>query len=108
MVFGTILATSIIIPILLIFTNVNLYDEIRHILFLIPLFLFLGLVSLYFFSKKIFLIGGFLSISLFLLENIKIHPYQYIWFNTPSRLIDLTNKFELDYMGISGREISKK
>ena len=108
MVFGTILATSIIIPILLIFINVNLYDEIRHILFLIPLFLFLGLVSLYFFSKKIFLIGGFLSISLFLLENVKIHPYQYIWFNTPSRLIDLTNKFELDYMGISGREISKK
>ena len=33
MVFGTILATSIIIPILLIFINVNLYDEIRHILF---------------------------------------------------------------------------
>ena len=54
MVFGTLLATSIIIPMLLIFANVNLYDEIRHILFLIPLFLFLGLVSLYFFSKKFF------------------------------------------------------
>lgn len=108
MIFGTLLATSIIIPILLIFANVNLYDEIRHILFLVPFFLFLGLVSLYFFSKKIFYIGGFLSIALFVFENVKINPYQYIWFNTPSRFIDITNQFELDYMGISGKEISKK
>ena len=106
--FGTILATGIIIPLLLIFLNVNLYDEIRHIMFLMPLFFIIGLVSLYFFSKKFFLAMGFLSLFIFIFENIKIYPYQYVWFNLPSRYLDLTNKFELEYMGISGKEISKK
>ena len=50
----------------------------------------------------------FISISIFLIENIKIHPYQYVWFNLPSRAIDLTSKFELEYQGISGKEIAKK
>ena len=108
LIFGSILSTSLIIPILLILFNVNLYDEIRHILFLVPLYLFLGLISLYFYSKKIFYALGVLSITLFVIENIKTNPYQYIWFNLPSRMIDLTEKFELDYMGISGKEISKE
>ena len=46
-------------------------------------------------------------ISFFLAENIKLNPYQYVWFNLPSRTIDLSNNFELEYQGISGREIAK-
>ena len=108
LVYGSILVTAIFIPLLLIFINVNLYDEIRHVMFLIPLFFILGLTSLFYFSKRFFYILGFLSISIFLIENFKIYPYQYVWFNTPSRYLDLTKKFELEYMGISGKEISKK
>ena len=48
-----------------------------------------------------------LMISLFIIESIKINPYQYVWFNYPSRFIDLSKKFELEYQGISGREIAK-
>ena len=48
-----------------------------------------------------------MTICLFIIENIKINPYQYVWFNLPSRYIDLTTNFELEYQGISGREISK-
>ena len=106
--FGTILTTSILIPLILIFRNVTLYDELRHIMFLIPLIFILGIVSVYVFSKKIFYTLFFISISIFLVENIKIHPYQYVWFNLPSRAIDLTSKFELEYQGISGKEIAKK
>lgn len=106
--FGTILGTSILIPLILIFKKVHLYDELRQIMFLVPLIFILGLVSLYTFSKNIFLIASFLTLSLFIFENIKINPYQYVWFNLPSRTIDLTKKFELEYQGISGREISKK
>ena len=40
------------------------------------------------------------------MENIKINPYQYVWFNTPSRFLDLSKNFELEYQGISGREIA--
>jgi len=105
--FGTILVTSIFIPLIFILKKVTLYDELRHIMFLIPLFFILGSVSLYTFSKKIFFIFGFLTLSLFIFENIRIHPYQYVWFNLPSRYLDLTSKFELEYQGISGKEVAK-
>ena len=42
----------------------------------------------------------------FIVENIKINPYQYVWFNTPSRILDISSNFELEYQGISGREIA--
>ena len=48
-----------------------------------------------------------LTLTLFIFENIKINPYQYVWFNLPSRYLDLTKNFELEYQGISGREISR-
>ena len=105
--FGTILTTSILVPLILILRNVTLYDELRHIMFLIPFFFILGTISLYMFSKKFFLIFSILTISLFVIENIKIHPYQYVWFNLPSRVLDLTSDFELEYQGLSGKEIAK-
>ena len=93
LVFGTILITSVSIPLILIFRKVHLYDEVRHIMFLMPFFFILGTVSLYMFSKKIFYILGVITLSIFIVENIKIHPYQYVWFNLPSRFLDLSNKF---------------
>ena len=105
--FGTLLVIAILIPLFLIFRKVHLYDEIRHIMFLIPIFFILGSVSLYFFSKRIFYILGIFTIFVFIYENIKINPYQYVWFNLPSRSIDLSKKFELEYQGISGKEIAK-
>ena len=47
------------------------------------------------------------TVLFFIIENIMINPYQYVWFNLPSRHLDLTKNFELEYQGISGREISK-
>ena len=41
-------------------------------------------------------------------ENILIHPYQYAWFNFPSRILNLGENFELDYWGISSRNLAKK
>ena len=106
--FGSILGTIIAIPLILIFKKVYLYDELRHIMFLFPLLFITGSVSLFFFSKNFFYILGFLTLSIFIFENIKINPYQYVWFNVPSRIIDLPNKFELEYQGLSGKEIAKK
>ena len=63
---------------------------------------------MFFCEKKFFYVLSFLTLTIFVIENIRIHPYQYVWFNVPSRYLDLTKKFELEYMGISGREISKK
>ena len=102
--FGSILVTSIIIPLILIFRDVTLYDEIRHIMFLLPLLFIIGTVSLYIFSKKIFYIFSILSISIFVVENI-VNPYN-IWFNIPSRALDYL-QIRTRYQGISGKEIAK-
>jgi len=106
LVFGTLLGSSFFIPLILILINSHLYDELRQILFLIPLIFILGVVSLYSISKKIFYTFSFISILLFTVENIKIYPYQYAWFNTPSRFLDLSKNFEIDYWGLSGRELA--
>lgn len=106
--FGTLLITSFFIIFILIFSKVNLYDEIRQILFLVPIIFILGIVSLYIFSKKIFYFLSCITLFIFLVENVKIYPYQYTWFNTPSRILDLSKNFELDYWGISSRDLANK
>ena len=105
--FGSILLSLFIIILILIIKRVHLYDEIRQVLFLVPLIFIIGLTSLFTFSKKLFYLCGILSVILFTVENIRINPYQYVWFNLPSRYLDLAKDFELEYQGISGREISK-
>ena len=35
-------------------------------------------------------------------------PYQYTWFNSFSNFININKNFEVDYWGVSGREIAKK
>ncbi len=105
--FGTLLLSILSIFLILVFKKVHLYDEIRQVMFLVPLFFIIGLTSLFIFSKKFFYFIVPITILFFIVENIKINPYQYVWFNLPSRTLDLNKNFELEYQGISGREISK-
>lgn len=106
--FGTLLISSFLIPIILIFKKVHLYDELRQVLFIIPSIFILGVISIYIYSKKIFYFLSFITLIIFLAENVIIYPYQYVWFNTPSRVLNLTKNFELDYWGLSGKDLAKK
>ena len=106
--FGTILITSLILPFIFIFLETPLYDELRQIIFLVPFFLIIALTSLKFLFPKYINKIIFLFIIFFIFENISIHPYQYSWFNLPTRTIDISKNFELDYWGISGKNISKE
>ena len=105
---GSILVSIISIIFLLIFFDVNLYDELRQILFLIPLIIIIAFISLYVFSKKILIIFSALTIFIFIIQNILIYPYQYGWFNSFSLFTNLNSKFELDYWGVGGRNIANK
>ena len=53
--FGSILLSVIIIPLILIIRNTHLYDELRQVMFTIPLIFIIGLIALYTFFKKFFL-----------------------------------------------------
>ena len=105
---GSILLTLLSIILLLIFFKVNLYDELRHILFLVPLFLISGFSIIYFFSRNLTLYLTLISVFIFLIQNIYMYPYNYTWFNPINNFVDTNKKFELDYWGISGRNIAKK
>ena len=105
---GSLLLTIISIIFLLIFFNVNLYDELRHILFLIPLLLIVSFSVIFYFSRKIILYISLITIFIFALQNINMYPYQYTWFNIFSNFTDINKNFEIDYWGVSGRNIAKK
>ncbi len=94
------------IIILLILFNVNLYDEIRQVMFLVPLIFIISLSLIYLFSKKIFSFSVIFFIIFFIIQNIKIFPYNYIWINNFSHITKVTNIFELDYWGASTKKIS--
>ena len=104
---GSILLTIIIIIFLLIFNGVNLYDELRHILFLVPLILIASFSTIFLFSRKILLYSSIISIFIFSIQNINMYPYQYTWFNSFSNFVNINENFELDYWGISGRNLAK-
>ena len=35
-----------------------------------------------------------------------MHPYQYTWFNMPSRFFDISKNFETEYWGLSGKNLA--
>lgn len=98
--------STLSILILLILFEVNLYDEIRQVMFLIPGIFIISLSILFFYSKKIFNISIVFFIIYFAIQNLKIFPYNYIWINNLSHISKIQNIFELDYWGVSTRNIS--
>ena len=49
-----------------------------------------------------------ITIFIFAIQNINMYPYQYTWFNIFSNFTDINKNFEIDYWGVSGRNIAKK
>ena len=107
-ILGSILLTLFSIVFLLIFLGANMYDELRHVLYLFPLTLISCFSIIYFFSKGLLKYLALVSIFIFTIQNINMYPYQYTWFNPFSNFIDLNKNFEIDYWGVSGRNIAKK
>ena len=106
-ILGSLSFSAIAIILLLILLNVNLYDEIRQVMFLLPLIFIISLSFLRIFSKKIFNITCLFYIFFFLIQNVKIYPYNYIWINNFSHITKVQGVFELDYWGVSTKNIAK-
>ena len=106
-IFIALVFSVLILLALLILMNVNLYDEIRQVMFLLPIIFIISLSSLYYYSKKMFYLFIPTFIILFTLQNFKIYPYNYVWINNFSHITKVNNVFELDYWGASTRNISK-
>ena len=102
----------IVLPIFLaICLDSTLYDGWRHFYFILPFLIFFSLYFVDFLLnyKKFKIIKSFsiLLVSLFFLNiyhMIKLHPYQYLYFNN-FIIKDPLSKFDRDYWGVSNKQI---
>jgi len=104
-----ILALSIVaIYALLIIKGSTLFDEIRHVLFIAPILFIVGAVALYLLSKKLATAIIVATLALFVVDNVKMYPYQYVWFNEVARFSNINQNFETDWWGSSLRRLARK
>ncbi len=110
--FNKILIFSLIISffsilILFILFDVAIYDEVRHVMFLIPLLFLISVHNLYLLNKSLFSFLGIIVIVFFIFENFSLNPYQYTWMNSLSKFYNINKNFEVDYWGISNKKLYK-
>ena len=78
----SLIFTVLLIVFMLIFSKAVLYDELRHVMFLIPIIMIISFISIYHFLSKKILYSIIISyIFFFTFQNFKIYPYNYIWLN---------------------------
>ena len=106
--YSTLLLTFLLIIFTLILKNVVLYDEIRHLMFLLPLILIISFYNLFLFNKKIFNVLSVVTIILFISENFFLKKYQYTWLNHFAKFTNIEKNFEIDYWGLSNKNLQKK
>ena len=102
------LITPLIIILIFILKSVAIYDEIRHVMFLVPLIFITSLFNIYIFNKKLFYSLSFLTLIFFVIENIALKPYQYTWLNSFAKFTNIEKNFEVDYWGISNKNLQKR
>ena len=107
LILGPIISSVLTIILLLIFFDVNLYDELRQILFIFPLIFIISIVAISQFLKKFFTIFISLFIIFFLYQNFKLYPYNYLWINNFNLFTEVNKNFEKDYWGVSTRKIAQ-
>ena len=106
--YSTLILSLISILFIFILKNVALYDEIRHIMFLIPFIFLIAFYNFYILNKKVFYFLSTVCIFFFIIENIALKKYQYTWLNSFAKLTNIEKNFEVDYMGISNKNIQKE
>jgi hypothetical protein len=99
LLFGSVYVLIVIIPL-----RARLYDETRQLLFIYPLLFLLAFIAMYFASQRLALVAAVLALGMFFWDQLRLYPYQYVYFNEFGRFLDIDRLFETDYWGISARE----
>ncbi len=107
--YGTIIITVPLILVIFIFKDVAVYDELRHLLFIFPLILITAFSNLFYFFKRKIVFGLLFFVTFFfVIENFFLNPYQYTWLNSFAKFKNIEKNFEVDYWGVSNKNIQKK
>ena len=106
--YGTFVFTVLLVLFIFLLKDVALYDEIRHIMFLIPLIFLISFYNIFIFNKNIFYSFSVLLLFFFISENIALKKYQYTWLNSFAKFTNIEKNFEVDYLGVSNKNMQKK
>lgn len=108
-----LLITVIINFLLLFILKPVLYDGVRHVIYLIPVFVLIASISInnmltkgsYVLKFIVILLVGFQLFTV-LIYYLQTHPYEYTYFNILSGgLTKNSNQFETEYWGTSTKEL---
>tara|TARA_B100000989_G_scaffold297787_1_gene284693 strand:- start:93 stop:1670 length:1578 start_codon:yes stop_codon:yes gene_type:complete len=102
--------------IFILVSSYKLYDGLRLFIYIIPFYCIIPALVISFLIKNIkYFINRFLMLvisllfALYIYNFVKITPYQYTYFNLlAGKKVDLVNKFEIDYWGVSLKELVNK
>ena len=102
-----------LLPVLLLLTSPVLYDGIRHLLFMIPALIALGLVGLVALVReaKFPALGPILAVVVVgasVFAVIRWFPYHYAFINPIAGWDKSDRNWELDYWGVSAREATER
>lgn len=108
-----LIVQGLVLPVLLLFTSPVLYDGIRHLLFMVPALVALGLVGLVALVResKFSALGPILAVvvvgaSVFAVS--RWFPYHYAFINPVAGWDKSDRNWELDYWGVSAREATER
>lgn len=110
---ATTIATSAVLPLILIIVrNSTLYDGLRQLLFEVPLVFILSTMFWHdvVCRSGLFIVGIFCIVAqfgLFMWDNVALFPYNYVYYNLPTRQIADDRNFETDFWGFSLKEAAE-
>ena len=98
----------LLVVLALMLKGVALYDEIRQILFIVPVLFVAAVITLYHLHRGLSLVLLALSALLFAVDNVKLYPFQLAWFNESARLGTINGQYETEYWGTGLRHMAKE
>ncbi len=105
-----VITAAVIVPLaLIILRNSAVYDGLRHILFIVPVLVCMLVAAIHKIKTnrpalhKTARLAMTASLAVFIVDNVRMFPYNYIYFNEISRLYVDAETFETDYWGLSLR-----
>lgn len=99
-----LLTSTLTIFILLVSMRVALYNELRQVLFIMPLLMLISIVGLSRMGKGIAIPVLVVTLWMMLMDLIWMRPYQYSYINELARHSEFGKKYETDYFGLSVKE----
>jgi hypothetical protein len=108
-----LLITALIIPLILVSIMPSVrFDEVRHVLFIVPvicMLLYFGFIAVVKQMRRsvsvVVILAAILCWSEAVMANRSLHPYEYIYYNP---LVNPVGSFELDYWATSFRELAER